>query len=279
MHANSFNTQERKERKRSRMIAFFFATALIAGIFLPFMTGTEPDKPKYESVVTVDFSKTEFEKSSAKPSESGARGGKPEPKKPEPQPETKPQPPAPPVVTTPQPAPPVKTTPTKTPPPPKRPTKPTPPVSEPKDAVKVPKDTRVSSPKDSKAPDNNNGQGSGAGTSGDGKANGNSDGKDTTPGDGDEGLDFSGDGIFGRRVTYRADIAKITEEAGKIVVNLCINRTGRVVYAKNNTELSTISTAHIVNKAVATAKRYRFDTDYTAPEKECGKLTFIFKLN
>ena len=268
------------------MIAFFFGISLAALGFFPMLNAMQPDEePKYESVVTVDFSKTEFEKASKKPSESGKKGGEQKPKKTEklPVPEVKPLPPTPPVVTTPKPKPPIKVTPTKTPAP-KKPTKtvPTPvPVPTPKDKVPAPTETKNDTPETTKEAKNTkeSGSGNGAGKTGNGKASTSSDGDDVTPGDGDEGMDFSGDGIFGRRVVYRADVKKITEEAGKIVVNLCINRTGRVVYAENNTELSTIDNRRIIKKAVDTTKKYRFDTDYTAKEKECGKLTFIFELD
>lgn len=287
MHtAYSISETEKKNKKKSRLIAFFFALTLGAIAFAPLLSSLEPDEPKYESVVTVDFRETKFEKASKKPSESGTKGGEETPKKVEklPVPEVTPPPPKPPVVTTPKPDPRVPTAPEKVPTPPK-PTPPTPtpiPVSEPpKDDKPTPKEVKVSTPEDavSNKPEKDTGKGNGAGTSGNGKASTSSDGDDVTPGDGDEGMDFSGDGIFGRRVTYRADVKKLTQEEGKIVVNLCVDRSGRVVYAANNAELSTIKTASLVRKTVDTAKRYRFDKDYTAAAKECGKLTFIFELD
>ncbi len=286
MHASNIALQnEKREKKKSRLIAFFFALSLGALVFYPLMNAMQPDEnPKYESVVTVDFSKTEFEKASKKPSESGTKGGEVKPKKTEklPVPEVKPPPPAPPVVTTPAPKPPIKViTPKK--PAPKKPTKTAPttvPAPPSKDKTPTPTESKNDTSESTKETKNSkeSGSGNGAGRQGNGKASTSSDGDDATPGDGDEGMDFSGDGIFGRRVVYRADVKKMTEEAGKIVVNLCINRTGRVVYAENNAKLSTIKNARIIRKAVDTTKKYRFDTDYTAREKECGKLTFIFEL-
>jgi hypothetical protein len=275
--------QENKEKKKSRFIAFFFGASLVALALFPLMNNMQPDEPKYQSVVTIDFSETKFEKASKKPAESGKKGGEIKPQKTEklPVPEVKPLPPPPPIVTTPKPAPPIKTTPTKVPTPPKTtPTSVPVPTKKPSDKVSTPSDAKTSTPDKTSAPStkNNGGSGKGAGTKGNGKASSSSDGDDLTPGDGDDGMDFSGNGIFGRRVTYRANVKKLAQEQGKIVVNLCVNRTGHVVYAENNAELSTIKTKSLVQKTINATKKYRFDKDYTAAVKECGKLTFIFDL-
>ena len=275
--------QEKKEKKKSRFIAFFFGASLVALALLPLMNSMKPDEPKYASVVTIDFSETKFEKASKKPAESGKKGGETKPQKTEklPVPEVKPLPPPPVVVTTPKPAPPIKTAPKKVPTPTKTTTTSVPtPTKKPTDRVSTPADAKTSTPEKTTTPStqNDGGSGNGAGTKGNGKASSSSDGDDVTPGDGDDGMDFSGNGIFGRRVTYRANVKKLAQEQGKIVVNLCVNRTGNVVYAENNVELSTIKTKSLVQKTVNATKKYRFDKDYTAATKECGKLTFIFEL-
>ena len=282
MYASNINIeQENKEKRKSRLIAFFFGASLVALALLPLMNNMKPDEPKYESVVTIDFTETKFEKASKKPAESGKKGGKTKPQKTEklPVPEVKPPAPKPPVVTTPKPNPPVKTAPSPT----KEPkyTKPTPT----KAPAKKPTYERPTNPKtdapektSTPAPKNEGGSGDGAGTKGNGKASSSSNGDDVTPGDGDDGMDFSGNGIFGRRVVYRANVKKLAQEEGKIVVNLCVNRTGHVVYAENNADLSTIKTKSLIQKTINATKKYRFDKDYTASTKECGKLTFIFEL-
>jgi hypothetical protein len=285
MYASNINLeQEKKEQKKSRMIAFFFGASLVALALLPLMNNMKPDETKYESVVTIDFSETKFEKASKKPAESGKKGGEVKPEKTEklPVPEVTPPPPAPPVVTTPKPAPPIKTAPKKVPTPPKKtPTKVVTPPTKPADKVATPADAKTSTPEKTTTPSpkNESGSGNGAGTKGNGKASSSSDGDDVTPGEGDDGMDFSGNGIFGRRVTYRANVKKLAQEEGKIVVNLCVNRVGRVVYAENNEDLSTIKTKSLIQKTINATKKYRFDKDYTANEKECGKLTFIFELD
>jgi len=106
-------------------------------------------------------------------------------------------------------------------------------------------------------------------------------GTDATKGKTDSGTkvgDFPGDGLFNRKVIYRADVKKVTKEEGKIVIDLCVNRDGRVVYSKFNKGASTIKTMSVIRKAMDIAQQYRFEKDYTAPDKQCGKLTFIFEI-
>ncbi|MEO1437438.1 MAG: hypothetical protein AAFV80_17990 [Bacteroidota bacterium] len=107
------------------------------------------------------------------------------------------------------------------------------------------------------------------GTNGSGHADGNA---------GMDDEDYSGDGVFGRRVTYRPDIKELTERNGVIIVGVCVNPDGKVVKSEFIEEGSTITDRNLIAKATFYAKYYRFDKDYTAPRKQCGKLTFIFKI-
>jgi hypothetical protein len=90
--------------------------------------------------------------------------------------------------------------------------------------------------------------------------------------------DFAGDGIFGRKVIKRADVAKIAVKQGKIVVNLCVDQMGKVTVAKFDNVNSTIKDQAIATKAVESAKQYVFDEDPSAPREQCGRLTFVFEI-
>lgn len=103
--------------------------------------------------------------------------------------------------------------------------------------------------------------------------------EDVVDGKGQEVLQFPGDGIFNRKVIFRADVKKMTKENGKIVVNVCINKNGRVVHAEWSPEDSSIKDAKQGHEAVLYALKYKFARDYTAPNKQCGKLAFIFDLS
>ena len=51
-----------------------------------------------------------------------------------------------------------------------------------------------------------------------------------------------------------------------------------MVYGKLNNDLTTIDTPTVRRKAIKLATDYRFERDYTAPKKQCGKLTFVFEI-
>ena len=92
-------------------------------------------------------------------------------------------------------------------------------------------------------------------------------------------MDFEGEGIFGRQVVYHANISKLAEKEGRVVVNLCISRIGLVTHVAFNREASTLTESAYVKEVMRVAAKYRFEKDYTAPELQCGKLSFIFKFN
>jgi hypothetical protein len=106
-------------------------------------------------------------------------------------------------------------------------------------------------------------------------------GKDTGFGNEGKGLqwgDFAGDGLFDRKVIVRANVAQIATVEGKAVVNLCVDRSGKVVYAQYDIPNSTIRDKIVLGRAEEYAKRYVFEEDATAPKEQCGRLTFIFKI-
>lgn len=95
-------------------------------------------------------------------------------------------------------------------------------------------------------------------------------------GSGDSGTEVLGEGIFGRKVIYRADVAKMSKTNGKIVVKICVNREGNVTASEFIKAGSSINDPAQIAKAEEIAARYRFEKDYSAPAEQCGKLTFVF---
>ncbi len=190
-----------------------------------------------------------------------------------------------PVIKTSEPAPPIKTAPTKKNIPVEKPkvevvkTPPTPPA--PPVVKEIPDEEFIDEPvveaEATKADDAPNGKMSEAG---EGDAGSSKTGTAKTDGKaekGDSGDDFSGDGLFTRKVVYRADVKKLTQEEGKIVINLCVSQQGAVIFTEYNADESTITDIDLVVKAKKAAAKYKFEKDYTAPTKQCGKLTFSFK--
>jgi len=66
---------------------------------------------------------------------------------------------------------------------------------------------------------------------------------------------------------------------GRIVLDICIDREGKVVYTAYDPEKTTITDKEIIKQASYLAARYRFESKYDAPKKEWGELTFIFRID
>jgi outer membrane biosynthesis protein TonB len=84
------------------------------------------------------------------------------------------------------------------------------------------------------------------------------------------------EGVFGRRVTKRPNIKGLTKYKGRIAIKICVSQHGTVIASKFLNDFSTLYDAKLIAAAVKAARRYKFDVDYTAPEKQWGKLTFVF---
>ncbi len=97
-------------------------------------------------------------------------------------------------------------------------------------------------------------------------------------GDGGAGDGLDGDGIITRKIIYREDIGRIAKVNGRIVLDLCINRQGKVEYVAYNADKTTIMDKDLIRQATNIAARYRYEANYTGPKRDCGQLTFIFTI-
>lgn len=88
------------------------------------------------------------------------------------------------------------------------------------------------------------------------------------------GQGVSGTGLMGRRAVYRPGVERPDAE-GKVKVRVCVSREGKVVEAKAVRGSST-NHSGLIRMAEFYAKRYRYEKDPKAPEKQCGYLTFVF---
>ena len=66
---------------------------------------------------------------------------------------------------------------------------------------------------------------------------------------------------------------------GRVTLDICIDRAGKVIYAAYDPEKTTITDNEIIKQATHLAIRYRFEAKYNAPKKEWGELTFIFRID
>jgi len=128
--------------------------------------------------------------------------------------------------------------------------------------------------------------GTGKGSKGDGK--GASTGNDGDEGSGTGGAgtgkyDGSGRGVFGRKVIHRnfQDILAVNfenQEGKKIVAKICINKSGHVVFAELlDFETTAIIPAGKEKKVLKGFYGYRYEADKSAPQEQCGKLTFVIE--
>ncbi len=96
-------------------------------------------------------------------------------------------------------------------------------------------------------------------------------------GDAGDGIDF-GDGLLTRKVIQRGNVEDVIHKSGRIVINLCVNREGKVIYSKADRLKSTIKDKALLQKAEIAAKRYRYEKDYTVAPKQCGQLSFLIEI-
>jgi outer membrane biosynthesis protein TonB len=94
--------------------------------------------------------------------------------------------------------------------------------------------------------------------------------------DGTGAYDGSGNGIFGRKITYRnvAGAKSAISVSGRVYVKVCINRAGIVTFGEIIPSESTITDSKVCKEYLKVAKAYKFQPDPTAPKEECGKLIF-----
>jgi hypothetical protein len=86
------------------------------------------------------------------------------------------------------------------------------------------------------------------------------------------------DGFLNRKMIKRADVAKLADKDGKIAIYICVDPSGKVVGTKYDPVASTFKDPAFIAKAEACAMSYQWAPDPKAPPKQCGKLTFSFKV-
>jgi hypothetical protein len=115
---------------------------------------------------------------------------------------------------------------------------------------------------------NKPGNGDGNNTGNAGNPNSNKPGGGTT----DSGAD-----IAGRRVSNRPQPPTNPGVNGNVVIKICIDNNGNVISANFTQEGSAITSAAAIQVAVANAKKWKFNTDAMAPDKQCGTIRYNYK--
>ncbi|MEE3037471.1 MAG: energy transducer TonB [Bacteroidota bacterium] len=107
--------------------------------------------------------------------------------------------------------------------------------------------------------------------------------------DGDPNADaFSGGGIGTDGISYRLvgrTIAQIikprneSQQQGKVVVTIRVNRSGKVISASPGAKGSTTTNAYLFSKAKSAALKTSFEANSNAPEIQIGTIVYNFTLN
>ena len=87
----------------------------------------------------------------------------------------------------------------------------------------------------------------------------------------------SGWGLNGRSISSRGKEVQKCNEFGTVVVQITVNRNGNVIAAKY-TKGTTNTNPCLVEPALATARKYKWQADSNAPETQIGFITVNFKL-
>jgi len=98
----------------------------------------------------------------------------------------------------------------------------------------------------------------------------------------DIGMGDSGSGrqyLEGRSVQSRAQVDDSSQKSGKIRIKIKVDQNGNVIGADYVAKNSTSSDASLKRKAIAAAKKWRFNADRKKPPVQVGYIDFTFKVN
>lgn len=88
-------------------------------------------------------------------------------------------------------------------------------------------------------------------------------------------LELYGEGIGSRRILDQPNILILAEEDGKVAIDICVSRTGKVSSAEFNDDLSTIKKQSLISLAIRKAKEFWFAKDRT--KEMCGVIIYHIK--
>ena len=131
---------------------------------------------------------------------------------------------------------------------------------------------------------NSTSEGTGNKTGDQGKPNGSpfGDSYEGNPGMGGPGLGGDGGkaqlGMSGRKIIYFPSIIDNTQRTGKVVVNIKVDKTGNVTYAKATQKGSTTTDTYLFQLAEDAAMKTRVNADANAAEEQFGTITYTFRV-
>ncbi len=92
----------------------------------------------------------------------------------------------------------------------------------------------------------------------------------------DEDLDIKlYDGIGSRKVREVPDILILSDKAGQVVVDVCVDESGNVSNATLNRKQSTVGSAGLISLALRKSREFKFERKRNG--EQCGKIAFLIK--
>lgn len=117
-------------------------------------------------------------------------------------------------------------------------------------------------------------------TQGQGQSTTSGDGRTPNPRGGGGGVDrsqwsgFQGTGPLRRQVTTYGRVEQLAGQEGVIMIRVCIDRSGNIIFQEINDAGTTITDPAILREALDIMSTYRFASDQSAPFRECGNITW-----
>ncbi len=98
---------------------------------------------------------------------------------------------------------------------------------------------------------------------------------DTPSGVGKGGIGFS---LSGRRALSLPKPQDNSQEVGKVVIAIKVDKNGKVIEATYTSSGSTTANANLRRKAIEAAKKSKFNTSLNAPEIQTGTISYTFSV-
>ncbi len=88
---------------------------------------------------------------------------------------------------------------------------------------------------------------------------------------------ISGSGLGERRILNQPNILILSEESGKVAIDVCVNRSGRILTVDFNSTESSISRESLVSLSLRKAKEFWFEKSKL--KEQCGTILFDIRSN
>jgi len=85
-----------------------------------------------------------------------------------------------------------------------------------------------------------------------------------------------GGGLGGRGVIYTPSVDEKSQRTGRVVINVCVDKTGKVISAKYTQKGSTTADASLREISEESSRRFKFSA--SSITEQCGTITYDFKL-